>query len=536
MTGKKKRKNEAKAEMHRKRAASKLHGWMNETFSGISGRWLNYTVLLFAILFLLFLLSAFFVAHNYLYNEVDRTLNEQFNQSVDSYFASYLDRGDEVFCNGAIEYVSGFSGKDKMEVWVINRDGQIVASSSGFAIADESMPDYQEALASDGKSAFYSGKNQYGEHIRAVTYILGSSDQISGYAVRYIVSTEQIRTEMTWIVLTFLLVFLIVMCMISYPSLYFIRSIISPVMELSNVTKRIAGGDMSARASVGNGDDELTELAKNLNAMAEELSSTDKMKNDFISTVSHEMKTPLTAIKGWGETLLTIGSTDPDMTKRGLEVIVEESARLTGVVEDLLDLSKISNGRLTLKYEKMDVLAELDDTIFVFKDRAMREGIELSYNAPSEPAPTEGDATRIKQVFVNILDNAFKYNAQGGSVTVVATRIPPAEGTEKGVLQVQVEDTGCGISAEELPKVKKKFYKSNISVKGSGIGLAVCDEIVKMHKGTLDIQSELNVGTCVTVRLPIDYVKAEPAIVDEAALEQAAESETETTFNHEQST
>ncbi|HPZ00675.1 MAG TPA: HAMP domain-containing sensor histidine kinase, partial [Clostridiales bacterium] len=347
---------------------------------------------------------------------------------------------------------------------------------------------------------------------------------------------EQIRTEMTWIVLTFLLVFLIMMCMISYPSLYFIRSIISPVMELSNVTKRIAGGDMSARASVGNGDDELTELAKNLNAMAEELSSTDKMKNDFISTVSHEMKTPLTAIKGWGETLLTIGSTDPDMTKRGLEVIVEESARLTGVVEDLLDLSKISNGRLTLKYEKMDVLAELDDTIFVFKDRAMREGIELSYNAPSEPAPTEGDATRIKQVFVNILDNAFKYNAQGGSVTVVATRIPPAEGTEKGVLQVQVEDTGCGISAEELPKVKKKFYKSNISVKGSGIGLAVCDEIVKMHKGTLDIQSELNVGTCVTVRLPIDYVKAEPAIVDEAALEQAAESETETTFNHEQST
>ncbi len=285
---------------------------------------------------------------------------------------------------------------------------------------------------------------------------------------------------------------------------------------------------MNARASVGNGKDELSELARNLNSMAEELSSTDKMKNDFISTVSHEMKTPLTAIKGWAETLLTVGDTDPDLTKRGLEVIVDESSRLTGVVEDLLDLSKISNGRLTLKYAKIDLLAELDDTIFVFKDRSMREGIDLSYNAPSEPAPAEGDAARIKQVFVNVLDNAFKYTEQGGTVTVLATRTPPAEGEKKGWLMVQVEDTGCGISAEELPKVKRKFYKSNISVKGSGIGLAVCDEIVKMHGGTLDLQSELGVGTCVTIRLPIDYVEVETAIVDETVLEQTQTVEPET--------
>lgn len=158
----------------------------------------------------------------------------------------------------------------------------------------------------------------------------------------------------------------------------------------------------------------------------------------------------------------------------------------------------------------------------------MREGIDLSYNAPSEPAPAEGDAARIKQVFVNVLDNAFKYTEQGGSVTVLATRTPPAEGAEKGWLTVQVEDTGCGISAEELPKVKRKFYKSNISVKGSGIGLAVCDEIVKMHGGTLDLQSELGVGTCVTIRLPIDYVEVETAIVDEAVLEQTQTAEPET--------
>lgn len=505
----------------------RLKRWYTATFSGISGRWLSYTALVFAVAFLAFMLTSFFVARTYLYNAVDDALQEEYNQSVDTFFASYLGRGDDVFLDGAIEYISNFSDKDQMDVWVINKDGVIVASSSGFAISDSDMPDYQEALSSDSKSAGYSGKNQYGEHIRAVTYILGSSATDTGYAVRYVVSTEQIRAELFWIVMSFLLVFLILMCMIIYPSLYFIRSVVTPIMELSSVTKRIAGGDMNARASAGNGKDELSELARNLNSMADELSSTDKMKNDFISTVSHEMKTPLTAIKGWAETLMTIGDTDPDLTKRGLEVIVDESSRLTGVVEDLLDLSKISNGRLTLKYAKIDLLAELDDTIFVFKDRSMREGKDLSYNAPAEPAPAEGDATRIKQVFVNVLDNAFKYTEQGGSVTVLATRIPPAEGQEKGWLTVQVEDTGCGISAEELPKVKRKFYKSNISVKGSGIGLAVCDEIVKMHGGTLDLQSELGVGTCVTIRLPIDYVEVETAIVDEAVLEQTQTVEPE---------
>ena len=272
---------------------------------------------------------------------------------------------------------------------------------------------------------------------------------------------------------------------------------------------------------------------ENINFMADELSSTDKMKNDFISTVSHEMKTPLTAIKGWAETLQTVGDSDPTLTKRGMEVIIDEATRLTGVVEDLLDLSKIVNGRMTLRYEKIDILAELDDTIFVFKDRSMREGIELIYNVPHVPAPAEGDPNRINQVFVNILDNAFKYTEQGGKITVFAEMLPPEGEEQKSTLRVFVEDTGCGISKEELPKVRKKFYKSNISVRGSGIGLAVVDEIVKMHGGTMDIQSEVGVGTCVILSFPVDTVPVEPVSVEELAsmeeLTEVPEVETETT-------
>ncbi len=224
-----------------------------------------------------------------------------------------------------------------------------------------------------------------------------------------------------------------------------------------------------------------------------------------------------------------MGDSDPELTKKGIEVIINESGRLTNVVNDLLDLSKIINGRLTLRKEKMDVLAELDETIFVFKDRSMREGIDLLYNAPHNPAPMIGDPDRIKQVFVNVLDNAFKYTSQGGRVTVTVQIDPPEKGEDledaqmqMATLRILVEDTGCGISEDDLPRVKQKFYKSNISVRGSGIGLAVCDEIVNMHGGELDITSELNVGTRVTTTFPIEYVELTndlpipPEIVEES--------------------
>lgn len=159
----------------------------------------------------------------------------------------------------------------------------------------------------------------------------------------------------------------------------------------------------------------------------------------------------------------------------------------------------------------------------------MREGIELIYNAPHNPAPMVGDADRIKQVFVNVLDNAFKYTEQGGKVSVSVVINPiepeaPLSEEEKPManLVVLVEDTGCGISEEDLPRVKQKFYKSNISVKGSGIGLAVCDEIVGMHGGSLEIASELGVGTSVTITFPIEYVE----LVDDLGLPEETVAET----------
>ncbi|MCC8022399.1 MAG: HAMP domain-containing histidine kinase [Clostridiales bacterium] len=231
--------------------------------------------------------------------------------------------------------------------------------------------------------------------------------------------------------------------------------------------------------------------------MAGEIAATDKLKNDFISTVSHELRTPLTSIKGWGETLILDPLTDPELTHRGLQVMINESARLSEIVEELLDFSRMQNGRMVLRLDKIDILAELDEILFVFKERALREGIDIQYNTPDLPAPAFADANRIKQVFVNIMDNAIKYTEEGGRIFVSAE-------IQEHAIQIIVADNGCGIAEQDLPRVKEKFYKSNISVKGSGIGLAVADEIISLHGGTLDIASVEHEGTTVYIKLPLD--------------------------------
>ena len=150
---------------------------------------------------------------------------------------------------------------------------------------------------------------------------------------------------------------------------------------------------------------------------------------------------------------------------------------------------------MTLHLKKIDIVAELDDAVYVLKDRAGREGKELYYSSPEYAAPVNADPDRIKQVFVNIIDNAIKYTPAGGKISILAM-------IDSDNARIRVADTGCGISPEDLPRIKENFYKANFSTKGSGIGLAVCDEIINLHKGTLDISSVYGEGTEVNISLP----------------------------------
>lgn len=236
--------------------------------------------------------------------------------------------------------------------------------------------------------------------------------------------------------------------------------------------------------------------------MAKDLETTEQMKNDFISRVSHELRTPLTAIKGWAETmqLSERGKLDRRTFDRGIGVIIKESSRLTSIVEELLDFSRIQSGRMVLVNEKLDILAEFDETVYMLKERAVSEGKHLLYDEPEAVyPPVYGDRNRLKQVFLNVLDNALKYTPAQG---VVAAQVIYSK-DDPDIIKIVITDSGCGIPAEDLPKVKEKFYKANQTVGGSGIGLAVADEIMNLHNGSLDIESGEGVGTTVTLTFPV---------------------------------
>ena len=241
--------------------------------------------------------------------------------------------------------------------------------------------------------------------------------------------------------------------------------------------------------------DEIGRLCETINRMAEELSKTEKMKNEFISSVSHELRTPLTSIRGWVETIASIRDPQDENYQKGLAIIGAETDRLYGMVEELLDFSRLQAG-IRLECQPLDLVAELTDAALFVEPRIRQEGMRLAYEEPELPLPVWADPKRLRQIFLNILDNAVKYSSPGGVITLELLQ----DGENVYIL---FRDEGRGISPEDLENVKLKFFKGKNAVRGSGIGLAVADEIVTALNGSLDIESRLGEGTTVKVMLPL---------------------------------
>lgn len=461
--------------------------------SGITRRWVLNTLCVIVVILLGATVITMLLFREQYYGAVRATLDSRATGFVRSYFLNASN--GESFDLRANAYVESFTDKTLMEVWVLDESGNIVVSSSGFSVAGEPFPDYAQALASDNGKAFWTGRTSSGEHVMSLCYLLEPQSMQSG-AVRYVISLEDLDSQLLTIAALLFLLCAVILILMTASGLYFVRSIVQPVKRITETAQRIADGDLSARIDGEEHDDELGRLSATINDMARELNETDRIKNEFISTVSHELRTPLTAIRGWGETLLDLPPGDTELTKKGLRVMIGETERLSQLVEELLDFSRMEAGQPTMRMERFDVFAALREALLLFNERARREAVTLSYTVPQEEAPLFGDRNRIKQVFVNVLDNAFKYNRPGGEVSVEAERTPSA-------VCIRVRDTGCGISEEDLPHVTEKFYKANTAVRGSGIGLAVVREVVEAHNGRLSIESEPDTGTAVSLWLPI---------------------------------
>lgn len=461
----------------------------------ITKRWLfNNLSVIFVILIALEVAFSIGIREFY-YSSVSSAIMTQAN-IVKNRLNVFAENSAADFTTQVRAMVESFTEREHMELLAVEQDGKVMFTSSGFAPeSNPYMEDFQAAIESSTTLLKPFVDVLDGEKIMVITLPSPAVDQPVA-AMQFAVSLDAVDQQIILFIVMITFVGIAIIFFVMFSSSYFINSIVNPVGDVGKTARRIAQGDFEARLHKKN-DDEIGELCDTINYMAEELATNEQMKNDFISSVSHELRTPLTAIKGWSETLASMGDeVDPDMLAKGMRVIGGETERLARMVEELLDFSRLQSGRMQLNKTRIDLIAELSDAVLMFEERAKKENKPLVYDEPDLIASFVGDRNRLRQVFVNIIDNALKYSDAGDSITVRAT-------VSGGEIVILISDTGLGIKETDLPKIKQKFFKANTTRRGSGIGLAVADEIVALHGGTLGISSKEGVGTKVSITLPL---------------------------------
>ena len=464
--------------------------------TGLRRRWLINTlcVVLPLAIVCVFAVTASFAAYYYSGMESDLRYRAR---TTTEFFAENMNVDYNAYYQSCVKYAQTYEDRNSIELQFINAQGRLVASSYGPWAGDApSTEEIQEAMDMRTQRAFVGRDEHTGEHIMAVSSpMIYSNGEVIG-VLRFVTGTRVMHMQIFFIALVALVFFVVFVLIIVLLTNYYIHTILVPVADITEKAQRIAAGSYGVQIQ-SKYRDEIGTLADTINEMSNKISQNEKVQTDFISSLSHELRTPLTAITGWTETLMAGDDLD-QQTRRGMDIILRESKRLTEMVLGLLEFSRIEGDRMTLNIEMADIRSEFEDTVFMYGSRLQQEGITLNYIDTDEDIPEiPCDPKRLRQVFLNILDNAAKHGGDGKIIdaTIRCTDI---------AVIITIRDYGPGIPEDEIPLVKKKFYKGSSKARGTGIGLAVCDEIVTMHDGSLDIANAEGGGTQVRICLPLE--------------------------------
>lgn len=428
---------------------------------------------------------------DYHYSNLQQILTNQIKISSDFYYKYFSNTSLEENVSNNVDV---FWKQTDAQVQIINKDGKLLMDSIGVKYDINKGDDIEKALA--GGKGVWEGSVKYNKSkVMAISYPLKSKDGNIEGAIRFITSLEEVENAVFNISIIFLTIGIFVIIATALVSIIIANRIIDPIKELTLVAETMAEGNFKARSGEYVRDDEIGKLSTTLNYMADEILKRDEIKNQFISNVSHELRTPLTSIKGWAITL-NYDDIDKSMLQDGLTIIERECDRLSDMVEELLDFSKFVAGKITLNKSNVDINELLDYINKHTRLRTEREGINFVIECEETLGKALIDENRIKQVLINLLDNAIKFTERNGEILLKAYK-------DGGRVIFLVRDSGCGISEEELPKVKEKFYKGKSSKSKNGIGLSICDEIAKLHNGELIIKSKINYGTEVYICIPM---------------------------------
>jgi len=378
------------------------------------------------------------------------------------------------------------------ELQVLDTKGNVLINTTEF-LSEVSITTSDVPQAISGNIGRWVGRQpSTNEDVMAVSKLIqfGGGDT---YILRYTTSLKTINDKLFNVTLLSISIGAAVLAVVLAFSIGLANSIVKPLNNITAVSAQMAQGKYKARVK-GNYKYELGELASTLNHMAQEIVRSNQIKDDFISSISHELRTPLTSIKGWSETIHS-GGFDPDETKIGMQIISKETERLIGLVEEILDFSKLQQNEMKLVMGNVPLKELLKEIMLNMWTKAEKKNIKLVLETDENPIVI-GDANRLKQVFLNLVDNAIKFSEEHSVIQIVLNCYPEQ-------VEVEVQDVGLGISEEHLNRVRDRFFQVNPLNGGTGLGLAISQQLVEQHQGTMVIQSELGKGTVVTVMLPL---------------------------------
>lgn len=447
----------------------------------------------FIIVFTVIICEIFLISSvkKYFYHNTRELLSNQIKMSAE-FYNTYLSS------TGLKENVAAdvdvFWKNTPAEVQILDLSGNILMDSIGYyQSSNMDSKDFNTALSGNLGYLVYNSKDDK-ETIMAVSYPLKNQNKTEG-VLRFLTSMKKVDRAIYEISVFLLLIGLAVIILSSILGVFVSKKITRPIQIITEGAEKMASNNFNEKIPKTT-DDELGRLADTLNYMSEEILKNEKLKNEFIASISHELRTPLTSIKGWAVALSLCGPENKEDFDDGLKIIEQESDRLTLLVEELLDFSKLISGKITLKKDWIDLENFINYIIRQYTPRSKRDNIALSFSRNERLPNIYADKNRLKQLFTNILDNSFKFTPASGRILISCD-------LRGNNVIISIKDTGCGISKEDLPKVTEKFYKGKNSKSKNGIGLSICSEIVHLHNGVLKIYSEENQGTKVTIALPI---------------------------------
>lgn len=452
---------------------------------------LHYFIVVFLTLLLVEIIFMFAI-RSYYYNSISTHL-ENYAAWASDYYQKYVKQTTDDNLNDLPDLVQAFELVNT-EVEILNGDGIVLTNSTDFQV-DKPVQTSDVLQARNGSVSKWIGRQPgTGELVMAVSSPL----QVNGgneLIIRYVTSLELVNDKLLNITLLAVIVGLVVLAVVLLFSMGLANSIVRPINIIQAVSSQMAKGDFDVRVK-GDYPHELGDLAATLNFMAQEIVRSNELKDDFISSISHELRTPLTGIKGWSETLIS-GGFDPEETEIGMKIISKETDRLIGLVEEMLDFAKLQSNEMKLVLGNVHLIELLQEVMLNVWAKAEQKQLLLKLDGPVDaPLHVWGDANRLKQIFLNIIDNAIKFSHEGTTIRLDVSKLE-----EEAV--VAIKDTGIGISEENLRKVRDRFFQVNHQGGGTGLGLAITQQLVELHKGTISIDSELGVGTTVTVSLPL---------------------------------